>query len=269
MKFGLQMSSLKKFLQTPQDVLETFKKVKTIGYNYVQIEWINEDVSMESIKESLNEAGLVCVGTQDSFNDVFNNTDKIIKRNLLWQAKYICGAVNIPSENSEMLELADKINSVSKKVNENGLILEIHPMFTSFIMVGNTAVSLLDMMWEHLDYNILLQPDFYHVVRGKSDPVRLIERYNGRIANAHFKDFKILNENLDMSQLHNFDPLKQGDFPVTPVGQGIVPYKEIIEACIEHGVKYAWAEQEAWDKDPFECMKESFEYLAGMRLETK
>ena len=109
MKFGLQMSSLKKFLQTPQDVLETFQKVKSIGYNYVQIEWINENVSAESIKESLVQTELICVGTQDSFNDVFKNTDKFIERNLLWQAKYMCGAVNIPSDKSEMLGLAENI----------------------------------------------------------------------------------------------------------------------------------------------------------------
>jgi len=29
------------------------------------------------------------------------------------------------------------------------------------------------------------------------------------------------------------------------------------------------AEQEAWDKDAFECMKESFDYLAGCGLDPK
>ena len=260
------MSSLKKFLQTPKDISETFRKVKSIGYNYVQIEWINEDVPKESIKESLDKTGLICVGIQDGFDDVLNHTDKIIGRNILWQSKYICVAVNIPPEKSAMSEFAEKINSVSRKVNEKGLILEIHPLFLSYVK-NKDGVSLLDIIWGYFDNNILLQPDFYHVVRGRTGPVKLIEKYHGRIANTHFKDFKILDDSIDMTQLNNFDPLKQGNFPVTPVGQGIVPYKEITEACIRHGVGYCWAEQEAWDKDPFECMKESFEYLADTGIE--
>jgi sugar phosphate isomerase/epimerase len=70
-----------------------------------------------------------------------------------------------------------------------------------------------------------------------------------------------------MTQSNNFNVLQQGAFPLTPVGQGVVPYKEIIEACIKQGVKYCWAEQEAWDKGPFECMKESFDFMRSCGLE--
>jgi len=255
MKIGLQMSSLNKFIQTPQDVLETFKKVKAIGYNYVQLQWLSGGVPAENVKESLDKSGLVCVGTQDIFNyagfkDIYNNANEIIARNILWQAKYVGGGMYpFPEQddgNSDgILEIAAKLNAVSKKINDNGLIFDIHLMFMAYAESGNTTP--LDMLLEHLDDNILLQPDFYHVVRGKADPVALIEKYSGRIAHAHFKDFKTLDS-------------------LTPVGQGVVPYKEIIEACIKHGVKYCWAEQEAWDKDPFECMKESFDYLVSMGL---
>ena len=263
MKFGLQVSSLKKFLQTPQDVLETFKKIKAIGYNYIQMQWVGDDVPMESVKESLDKSGLICIGIMD--DDYFNSIDKIILKNTLWQGKYVCGGVNVPGEENEILEFAEKLNSVSRKLNEKGMIFEIHPVFPSYIVAG--GIMPLDILWKHLDDNILLQPDFYHVVRGKANPVNLIEKYSGRIAEIHCKDFRIPDSSLDTAQSNNFNILQQGALPLTPVGQGVVPYRKIIEACIKQGVKYAWAEQEAWDKDPFECMKESFDFLIGCGLD--
>ena len=85
MKFGLQMSSLTKFLRTPQDISETFKKVKEIGYNYVQLQWLGgdgKDVPIESVKESLDKSGLICVGIMD--DDYLSSLDKIISKNILW-----------------------------------------------------------------------------------------------------------------------------------------------------------------------------------------
>ena len=266
MKIGFQMSSVKKYLETPQDVLDTFRKIKSLGYNYVQIEWISDNVSTKSIKESLDLSGLICVGTQDGFNNVFNQLDMIIERNSLWQAEYVCAAVGIRAEQneSEIMDLAAKLNSVSKKINEKGMKFEIHPSFPSFVTNNNTTP--LDMLWEHLDSSILLQPDFYHVVRGKANPADLVEKYGGRIDETHFKDFRITDSSLDTTQSNNFNVLVQGVFPLTPIGQGVVPWKEIIKACIKHDVKYCFVEQEAWDKDPFECMKESLDYLVSMGL---
>ena len=255
MKVGLQVSSLKMFLQTPQGVLETFKKIKAIGYNYIQIQWINDDVPMESIKESLDAAGLICTGAQESFANVFDYTETFIEKNKLWQGKYICASLTVPSAKPELLEAAERLNTISKKLNEKELILEIHPLFGSYIKTGgnDTGAMPLDTLWEHLDGGILLQPDFYHVVSGKADPVGIIEKYGGRIDEVHFKDFRIPENN-------------PGAAKVTPVGQGIIPWKEIAESCIKHGVKYCFAEQESWDKDAFECMKDSWDYLTGIGL---
>ena len=250
MKIGLQVSSLKKYLETPEDVLETFKKVKAIGYNRIQIEFMGEAVSVESVKESLDKSGLVCVGTQDMmFDNLYENINTIIKRNILWQAKYASASVIVPSEETEIAELAEKLNDASRKLNENGMILEMHPLFASYVIVNNAVP--LDMLWERIDDKILLQPDFAHVIRGEANPINLIEKYAGRIDEIHCKDYHMEGDN----------------FILTPIGQGIIPYKEIVESCKKHGVKYCWAEQEAWDKDAFECMKESFDFLVSCGLE--
>jgi sugar phosphate isomerase/epimerase len=272
MKFGLQLASLKKYLITSDDVLDTFMKVKNIGFNYVQVEYINEDVSVNCIKDCLDKSELECISTQVVFyfsghKNIYDNLTQIIDRNILWQAKYVNAALNIPDDLNEISIIAGKVNYVSNKLNEKGLKLGVHPLFPGYVTNENTTP--LEILWERLDDEILLLPDFYHVVRGKADPVQLINNFSGKIVEAHFKDFSIPNKNLDTTQLNNFDFLKQGVFPLTPIGQGVIPYKIIIDACLHNNVKYCWVEQESWDKDPFECIKESFDYLMEMGLNNK
>ena len=37
----------------------------------------------------------------------------------------------------------------------------------------------------------------------------------------------------------------------------------IFEATIETGVKYAFAEQETFQSEPFQCLKDSYDYLVA------
>jgi len=106
MKIGIQASSLKKFLQTPQDVRETFHRLKEIGYNFVQIEWVGENVPAESVRESLDDSGLVCVGTQDGFDEIDGRLDEYIARGRLWGGKYMCAIF----ENSNMAQYLRRNN---------------------------------------------------------------------------------------------------------------------------------------------------------------
>jgi len=263
MKVGLQISSLREHIQTPQDVHETFKKVKSTGYNYVQIQFIGNNVSANDVKKSLDESGLICVGTQDDIGAFQHHTiDKIIGRNLLWQAKYVCAAIAVPQNSEWIRQWAEVLNSLSKQIRDCGLIFEIHPLFPSLVPIKN--ITPLDMLLERLDDDILIQPDFFHIFMSETDPVSFVEKYHGKIFEAHFKDCKIIDGGLDMIPSHNFDVLKY--FPLTPIGQGVIPWKKIVESCKNHGVEYCWAEQEEWEKDAFECMKESLDYLTALGL---
>ena len=39
------------------------------------------------------------------------------------------------------------------------------------------------------------------------------------------------------------------------------------EMCQEAGVKYGFAEQESWQKDPFECLRESYDFIVTHGIE--
>ena len=65
---------------------------------------------------------------------------------------------------------------------------------------------------------------------------------------AHFKDAR---------------PLADGTEQLVPAGQGEVDWSGVMQACVETGVPYGFAEQERWERDPFVCLKEALCWMAA------
>ena len=88
--------------------------------------------------------------------------------------------------------------------------------------------------------------DLYHLIKAGLDPDEWMHRYQGRIEFVHFKDC-----------CHD----SSGKELLVPLGQGEIDWASSIRACKETGVKWAFAEQERWQKDAFQCMAESLAFL--------
>ena len=84
--------------------------------------------------------------------------------------------------------------------------------------------------------------DLYHLNRNCHDMPSFIRRYAGRICMVHFKDG--IGKTL------------------VPAGQGETRWDGVVRACLNAGVPYAFAEQETWDRDPYECLKEAMDWVA-------
>ena len=115
-KLGIQISSLWEYLKTPEEVLESFKKVSGIGYNAIQIQWINPEISKEFVHEALIEAELNCLGTQDYYDIVVDNLDEVIASNELWGGTYITVS-GIPERYHSYdgcFEFAEELNKLSE-----------------------------------------------------------------------------------------------------------------------------------------------------------
>ena len=132
MKIGVQISSLRPFLKMAGEVRETFIKMKKIGYDYAQIQWISPDVTDSEINAALRESGLVCVGTQEAMDEVLPNIEKYIEKNLLWGGKYITvgslGAADDFKSREGCVKIAERFNRANEKLRGTGLILAFHPL---------------------------------------------------------------------------------------------------------------------------------------------
>ena len=85
--------------------------------------------------------------------------------------------------------------------------------------------------------------DLCHLDKAGYDLPAWIGAHAGRVDMVHFKDEK--------------------DGRLVPAGQGDVRYAGAVRACLRAGVAYGFAEQEAWEGDPFVRIGEALDWLRG------
>ena len=251
-KAGIQISSVREYLQTPEDVLASFRKVSEIGYRIIQIQWISPAVPMDFIRDALKETNLQCVGTQDYYEVVVPHMDEVIEMNDLWGGTYICVS-GIPEQYKSYagcFEFAKELNRLSESLEKRGKVLNFHPRNKDILWFGDK--NSLEIILENTRGEFQFLLDVYHLVKAGLDPVEWIHKVKGRNDLIHFKDMKTGPDGKEV---------------LMPVGQGSIGWEKIFRACIDTGVTYAFAEQESWQKDPFECLKESFDYIVLKGIE--
>lgn len=247
-KLGIQISSVRKYLQTPEDVLESFRKVSDIGYDTIQIQWINPEIPMEIIHAALKEANLKCIGTQDHYDVVVAHLDEVIASNDLWGGTYITvsGIPECYHSYEGCLEYAEELNKLSEYLETKEKILNFHPRSKDVFHYGEK--NSLEIIFENTRSEFQFLLDIYQIIHADLDPIEWIHKVKGRNDLIHFKDgMKSPN----------------GKQVLMPVGQGSIQWEPIFDATIETGVKYAFAEQETFEKEPFQCLKESYDYLVA------
>ena len=247
MRIGLQISSLKPYIQTREGVRDTFKRVREMGYTDIQLQWTGEDIPCEFIAGEVRANGFTCWGTQDYYDVVMARMDYEIRAAALYDSHYICLS-GIPDRFMSLdgiSAMAVEMRETQSRLNDHGIALTFHPRIREYAQFdGETAVNrLMDLV-----PGMQLTLDAYHSVLSGTDTPALMRRYAGRIDMIHLKNAAALDPKASL----------------VPVGAGAIDFSPIIAACPAAGVKLLLAEQETWQRDAFDCMAESLEYLKSV-----
>lgn len=246
-EIGLQVSSIRDFLQTEKDMRRSFLRVAQMGYRTVQLQWLGEKIPPAAAAEALRDAGLTSVSTQDFYETVKERLSYFVDLNHACGSRILCfsGIPEVYRTSQEgCLFFAGEIRKLEKELAPEGLVLAFHPRSQEFVRLnGRTAA---EWVMENVPETVQMGLDLYHVWKAGLSMEEWIRKYQGRQEFVHFKDCK---------------KLPDGQEVLVPVGQGSIPYEGAMRACEECGVRFMFAEQERWEKDAFLCMEESLLWM--------
>ena len=81
MKTGIQISSLKPLLKTPEEVTLAFEKMAALGCRYGQLQWIDPAVPIDHIAAVMRSNAMESLGTQDFYVAVMENLEYYVNLN--------------------------------------------------------------------------------------------------------------------------------------------------------------------------------------------
>jgi len=240
MKIGIQVSSIKPLLLTEAQVRKAFSCMAALGCSVVQLQWIDPSVPAEAIADALRENEIRSVSVQDFYELVMQNLSYYTGLNAATGGKWLCVS-RIPErcKSPEGLDrFAEELHRLQQHLDPLGQKVCLHPVTADFTAVP--GMNAVEYLLETLpDMDICL--DLFHLSRNCADMPAFIRRYGKRICMVHFKDS--IGETL------------------VPAGQGEVNWEGVVQACLDAGVPYAFAEQERWNRDPYDCLKEAMEWI--------
>jgi sugar phosphate isomerase/epimerase len=278
-KIGVQAMMLKDSF-TEIGAFETLRKVSEIGYNAVEISQI--PMTPENVAEldrSRTELGMdiaalsVAMETPkgrpgDSLAEHF---DKIVDDAKRLDSKLLrIGMLPFEAMTSigAVVDFAKKANDYAERLQEQGLGLYYHNHHIEFAKFDGKYM--LDIIAENSPA-MGMEIDVHWVQRGGLDPVRTLEKYAGRTAMVHLKDYRIgvMPESslglLDSGDFVGFMTEFKNVVQFAEVGEGNLDFASIIPAAQAAGAEYLLVEQdELYGRTVWEALQTSYDNLVAL-----
>lgn len=246
-----QLYTLRGQMQTPDEIREGLCRVREIGYTSVQVSGIGT-IAPAALRELCAAYGLTVCATHTPLDDILGKTDEVAAAH----QTFGCGLVGVGSGGEAVFgetaslesyrALAEKLNEAGEKLRRRGLRFAYHNHSAEFRRLDNGRTG-FDFLLENTDPSLVgFIPDTYWIQAGGVNPAAFIRRLRGRAAVVHFKDMAVGTKNKSV---------------FAEIGGGNLDWPAIIDACMDTGVKTAAVEQDICPRDPFDCLRASYDYL--------
>jgi sugar phosphate isomerase/epimerase len=259
---------------------ETLRKVSAIGYNAVEISQIPMTAeNVDELDRSRSELGMDIAALSVAMetpkgrpgDSLAGHFDKIVDDAKRLDSKLLrIGMLPFPAMTSigALIDFAKEANGYAERLQEHGIGLYYHNHHIEFAKFDGKY--LLDIIAENSPA-MGVEIDVHWVQRGGLDPVRTLEKYAGRTAMVHLKDYRIgaLPENA-------FGLLESGDLPgfmqefrnvvqFAEVGEGNLDFPSIIPAAQAAGAEYLLVEQdELYGRTVWDALQTSYDNLVAL-----
>jgi sugar phosphate isomerase/epimerase len=248
---GLNLFSIRNYLENEEKFTEVLAKLKEMGYSYVQFSGAPFDAPM--IKRATEKTGMPVVLTHVPMDRIINDTEALMDEHESFGCKNI-GLGAMPGDAIRDPEKAIKtiaaLNEAGEKMAKRGFKFFYHNHSIEYIHHGNKTV--MDMLADAPYINFTL--DTYWVQYAGASVVDNIKKLKGRVDCIHLKDYKVEVQPDGWKVLPHY----------CPVGDGNIDFASVIAAAREAGTKYFIVEQDdaALMPDTLEQVERSAKYVA-------
>jgi sugar phosphate isomerase/epimerase len=242
---GLQLYSVRE--DCARNLPETLRSVADMGYEGVEFAGYY-DYSAEDLRKMLDDLGLRCCGTHTGLptllEDAFEATAEFNKT--LENQYLIVPALPEESRSSRRAwqETAGLFDEIARKADRHGLRVGYHNHHIEFHPLEGEVPW--DTFFSNTSPDVVMQLDTGNCIHGGGDPVEYLERYPGRAATVHLKEYDAENDK-------------------AVIGEGAVPWQKVFSLCESTGgTGWYIVEQETYAHPPIECVRKCLENLKGM-----
>jgi sugar phosphate isomerase/epimerase len=254
------MYTVRELTKSAADLAATLKKISAMGYPAVQMSGVgamsgdNPEVDPQTARKMLDDNGLKCVATHRPWPRLLDNPDAEIEFHKTLGCDFTAIG-GIPRDYEQSLggyrQWVEDAKPVITKLKAAGIQFGHHNHAHEFYRPERYGMTLEDVLIDEAPGDLMLELDLYWVEHAGLNCVPLLERCHGRVPVIHLKDKEVVPQ----------------DAPrMAPIGEGNMHWDGIIPACEKAGVQWYAVEQDNCYRDPFDCLKSSFDFLTSKGL---
>jgi sugar phosphate isomerase/epimerase len=248
MEAGIQVYSVRN--QLNEDFAGTMKQLADIGYKLIEGYGLGLDgmflgkIPADEYKKTITDLGMKLVATHCGY---FKSEDapKMIEAAKIAGLEYLI-IPGIPGDIRQTIDgykaIADNFNKIGEQCKSAGINFGYHNHAFEFEMMEDQIPQEVLISETQADL-VAFEADLFWAVKGNYDPIKLINKFPGRIKLFHVKDMTAEGEE-------------------ATVGQGSIDFKSIFEAGKKSGLVYYFIEDER-EENPFANVKADHDYIVA------
>ena len=255
-QLAAQMYTIRDYTKTEADLADSLRKLAAIGYQAVQLSAVGAMdgdtpvVSAALARRMLDDNGLRCAATHRSWDALATRTEQESDFHRALGCDY-AAIGGLPGRYGEQgadgyRRFVQDAAPVIAHLKAAGIRWGYHNHDHEFIRTGTGRHTRYDIFIEEGGPDFTLEIDVYWAIHAGVSPDALLQRCTGRVPVVHLKDKEVVP--------------KEGPI-MAAIGEGNMDWARILPACANAGVEVYAVEQDVCPRDPFDCLRSSFQFL--------
>ncbi|HVU16506.1 MAG TPA: sugar phosphate isomerase/epimerase [Candidatus Didemnitutus sp.] len=246
-QLAAQLFTVRDFCGTAADLTATARKLRAIGYEAVQHTW-SCPVPPAEVARIMQGEGLKICASHDSSANVLQAPQRVVEN--LQQLGCTLTAYPYPhgidfTDPAVVRGFVRNLDASGAVLRAAGLTLGYHNHGLEFLPFEGGTV--LDYIYAQTNPSHLVgEIDTYWIHFGGGDCVEWCRKLAGRLPFIHLKDYRMTPEHKPTW---------------AEIGRGTLPFARIIAEAERAGCQWFIVEQDTCEGDPFESLRQSFDYL--------